>query len=444
MAIGLATVLALFGSFGSFGSNQAFAATAAGSAISNQAQASYVDAASTTRTISSNTVVTTVQQVGAVTIGSNGSKNIGPGQTASFTHTITNTGNGPDTFALSTTNSGGFAYSTVQFFADANGDGIADNNVALTNTGVIAAGASFQFIAVATVPSATAAGLSNNLVVTATSQYSASTASNTDTTTVSSISNVDITSNSAGPGAPGAGAGPEAAAVTTNTVNPGATTRFTMYLNNPGNASDSFTLNASTDASFAANILPSGWVVVYRDAGGNPITSANVGAGSNTVVFADVTIPGGASVALTDLYFRAAGNVSGVSDRLHDAVNVVAVTVQTAVVITQALDAACDGVADTAYMQTPITTGASPNACVRYRVTTTNISNATVTTVVVYNNTPAFSTYQGNSTAHPATTSQGTFSSQPADAGTGQFVIAVGTLTAGRSQVLEYGVKISP
>lgn len=424
---------------------KAWAATAAGSVISNQAQASYLDAASTTRSISSNTVVTTVQQVGAVTMGSNGARNVAPGQVASFPHTITNTGNGNDSYALSSTNSGGFGYSGVQFFADANGDGIADNNTPITTAGPIPAGGTFGFVAVATVPAATAAGGTNSLVVTATSQFTpGASASNTDSTTVSSVSTVDITSNSAGPGAPGAGAGPEASAVTTNTVNPGGTTRFTMYLNNPGNASDTYTLSASTDPSFAALNLPSGWTVVFRDAGGNVITAANVGPGSNTAVFADVTVPGGAGTALTDLYFRAVGNTSGVSDRIHDAVNVVPAAVQTSVVITQALDAACDGTADTAYVQTPITNGANPNSCVRYKVTTTNISSTTVTAVVVTNAIPAYSLYQGTSTPQPATTTQGSFTQLPIDGGAGQFAVNVGVLTAGQAHVLEYGVKIVP
>lgn len=424
---------------------QAGAATAAGSVISNTAQASYLDAGSTSRTISSNTVVTTVQQVGAVTMGSNGSKSVAPGQLASYAHTITNTGNGSDTYTLSSTNSGAFGYGTVQFFADANGDGVADNNTAITTAGPIPAGGTFQFVAVATVPAGTSAGGTNSLVVTATSQFTpGATASNTDSTTVSSVSTVDITSNSSGPSAPGAGAGPETSAVTTNTVNPGGTTRFTLYLNNPGNASDSYTLSASTDASFAALNLPSGWTAVFRDAGGNAITSATVGANSNVAVFVDITVPGGAGIATTDVYFRAVGTTSGSSDRIHDAVSVAASVVHTSVVITQALDAACDGTPDISYVQTPITNGANPNACVRYKVTTTNISSTTVTAVVVTNSIPAYSIYQGASTPVPATTSQGSFTQTPTDGGTGQFAINVGVLAAGQAHVLEYGVKIIP
>ncbi|MGI4846799.1 MAG: hypothetical protein ACRYGK_01470 [Janthinobacterium lividum] len=424
-----------------FASNHAGAATAAGSAISNQALATYVDSASTSRSVTSNTVMTTVQQVGALTIAANGAKNVGPGQVASYPHTITNTGNGTDTFTLSASNTGGFGYPAVQFFVDANGDGIADNATPITSTDAIAPGATFKFVEVATVPAATAAGATNTITVTATSQFTpSSSATNTDTTTVSSVSTVDITSNSAGSNAPGAGPGPEATAVTTNTVNPGSTTRFTMYLNNPGNASDSFLLAASTDGSFGTTTLPSGWTVVFKDAGGSIITSASVGAGSNAVVYADVTVPGGAGTAVTDLYFRALGNTSGSSDRMHDAVNVVPAQVQTAIVITQALDSDCDGIPNGAYQQTPITTGAVPGACIRYRITTTNISSTTVTSVVVYNNVPLFSVYAA--APHPAITSAGTFTQTPADGSAGNFIVNVGTMTAGQVNVVEYGVKI--
>lgn len=426
-----------------FASNHVFAATAAGSAISNQAIATYVDSASASRTVQSNTVTTTVQQVGALTISANGAKNVAPGQVASYPHTITNTGNGTDTYTLSATNSGAFGYPSVQFFLDANGDGIADNATPITSTDAIAPGATYRFVAVATVPAATAAGATNTITMTATSQFTpSSTASNTDTTTVSSTSSVDITSNSAGANAPGAGPGPEASPVVTNTVNPGATTRFTMYLNNPGNATDSFTLSSSTDGTFGSVVLPSGWTVVFKDAGGSTITAASVAAGSNAVVYADVTVPGGAGTAVTDLYFRAVGTSSGTSDRIHDAVNVVPVAVQTAIVITQALDTDCDGIPNGAYQQAVITVGATPGACIRYKITTTNISQTTVTSVIVYNTLPLYSVYQGTSTAHPAITSMGTFTQTPADGGTGNFIVNIGTMTAGQVNVVEYGVKI--
>jgi uncharacterized repeat protein (TIGR01451 family) len=426
-------------------SHQAHAATAAGSAISNQAVANYTDSNATARSVMSNVVMTTVQQVGALTISANGAKTVAPGQPAIYPHTITNTGNGADSFTLSATNAGGFTFPNVQFYLDANGDGIADNATPITSTDSMMVGATFRFVAVGTVPAATAAAATNTITVTATSVFSNSTSSsNTDTTTVSNTSSVDITSNTSGPSAAGAGAGPETTAVTTNTVNPGGTTRFTLYLNNPGNSSETFSLASSTDASFGVTTLPAGWTVVFKDAGGATITNTNVGAGSNVVVYADVTVPSGAGTAVTDVYFRAIGNTSGTSDRIHDAVNVVPVVVQTAIVITQVIDQNCNGFVAAPYQETIITTGAVPNACIRYKVTTTNISANTVTNVVVQNTIPTFATYQGLSTPHPATTTIGTIATTPPDGGMGLFTVNVGTLTAGQSAVLEYGVKIVP
>lgn len=417
------------------------AGTAAGTQISNQATATYLDAALGSHNAASNTVITTVQQVAALTVGAGATKTAAAGSQVVYAQSVTNTGNGSDTFALSSTNSGQFSMTGVVFYADANGDGVADNATAITSTGPLAAGAVFKYVAVATMPGSATAGNTNSIVVTATSGFNgAVSATATDVTTVGAAATVDMTLNSMGAGAPGVGAGVEAGAVATNTTSGGVVTRYKIYLSNAGGSPDTFNLSASTDPTFGALTLPSGWTVVYRDASNQVITAATVAAGGNVQVWADVTPPAGSPAATTDLYFRAMSPTTNVTDRMHVAVTVASGSILVNLSKTQALDANCDGVADTAFSATPITIGAVPGACIRYQITATNAGTAVVNTVVISDVVPVNTTY--HATVSAAVT-QGLFTAPLANT-TGTVTGAIGTLIVGQSESLTFGVRINP
>ncbi len=163
----------------------AMAAAPAGTTIGNQASATYMDAGSVSRTVTSNAVVTAVQQVASLTLTANNTKTGAIGGQMYFPHTLTNTGNGPDTFTLSPGQSGTVTLTGVAFYADANGDGIPDSSTAITTTGQIASGRVFKLVASGTIPGSAVAGNTNTLTVTATSVFTpATTAANTDSTTV--------------------------------------------------------------------------------------------------------------------------------------------------------------------------------------------------------------------------------------------------------------------
>jgi uncharacterized repeat protein (TIGR01451 family) len=420
---------------------QAYAATAAGTSITNQATATYVDSTATARSATSNTVITVVQQVASIGLSAGSAKNAAPGAQVTYAHSITNNGNGSDTFALASSNTGAYAMTGVVFYADANGDGIADNATPITTTGTLAPGAVFRVVAVATLPAGATNGSTNNLVVTATSGFNgAITASATDTTTVLTGASIDITANSSGPAAPGAGPGVEASAVTTNTTAAGTTTRFTMYLNNSGGSADTFNLAASTDPTFGGTVLPTGWSVVFRDANGQVITSATANAGTAALVYADVTVAPGAPDGTTDLYFRALSPTSGVNDRIHDAVTVVDFGPQVTLAKTQALDANCDGVADTAFSAANITAGAIPGACIRYEIVATNVGITNVGGVVISDNIPANTVYHA---AVLASTTQGIVIT-PLPGTPGTIVDTVGGLAPSQTAKLAFGVRITP
>lgn len=434
-AIALAVILA-----GAYGTN-AHAVTAAGTSITNQATATYLDSTLTSRSATSNTVVTVVQQVASIGLSAGSTKNAAPGAQVTYAHTITNNGNGADTFALAATNSGAYMMTGVVFYADANGDGIADNATPITTTGNLAPGAVFRVVAVATLPAGATNGASNNVVITTTSGFNgAVTATATDTTTVLTSASIDMTANASGGAAPGAGPGVEATAVVTNTTSAGTTTRYTLYLNNSGGSTDVFNLAASTDGTFGATTLPSGWTVVFRDANGQVITSSSVAAGTSALGYADVTVAPGAADGTTDLYFRALSPTSGVTDRLHAAVTVVTAGPQVTLAKTQALDANCDGVADTAFSAANITTGAVPGACIRYEITATNVGATNVSGVVISDNIPANTVYHA---AVLATTTQGIVVT-PLPGTVGTVVDTVGGLIPNQSAKLSFGVRITP
>ena len=155
------------------GSTAAYAAApAAGTSIGNQASATYTDGSGTSRTVTSNTVQTVVQQVASLTLSSNGNKSAAVGSTVYYSHTLTNTGNGTDTFALTSASasSNPFVPSSITIYPDANGTGV-PSGPAITSSAALAAGATFQFIVAVVVPGTATSGQTNVQTVTATSGF---------------------------------------------------------------------------------------------------------------------------------------------------------------------------------------------------------------------------------------------------------------------------------
>src|SRR5262245_12743887 len=189
------------------------AAPPAGTSIGNQASATYTDNSNTPRTATSNVAITIVQQVSSFTLTTDGQARYGaPGGQVFFPHTLRNTGNGTDTFDLSAANASSgddFNLNSLALYTDANGDGLPDNTTAIVSSGALAAGASFQFVAVGVVPGSETAPHTAILRVIANGTATASPAAaqtNSDTVTVTANAVVTVTkSMSASSGAPGSG-----------------------------------------------------------------------------------------------------------------------------------------------------------------------------------------------------------------------------------------------
>lgn len=301
----------------------------AGTSISNQASATYTDGSNVVRTVTSNVVQTTVLQVASLTLVQNGAQNATPGSLVYYPHTLTNTGNGSDTFSL-TASSGAVAFSmtSVQIFAD-NGSG-QPTGPPITTTGPLASNAAFKFIVVGTLPGTATAGQTNAITVTSTSVFDGTkTATNTDTTSVTNNAVVTLTKAvSATSGAPNSG--PYTYSLTyTNTGNSTATavvisdTLAAGLTYNTGSARWSVTgttaLNDTTlggPSGTAPNTLTSKY-----DLAGKlfSVTLAQVAPGQSgiisfTVNVAAGTVPGLINNTATESYNNGATTVTGSSN----------------------------------------------------------------------------------------------------------------------------------
>ena len=170
------------------------AAPTAGSNISNIATASYTDGNGASKTVTSNQVKTIVLQVSSFTLVADRNATINPNGTATLSHTLTNTGNGTDTFTLNVSQLDGddFDLNNVHIYLDSNQDGVPDNNTEITSV-TLTANQSVGIIVVSTVPVDQADGKKAKYTLNATAGFDTTVKdSNTDTVTVSAGASMQI------------------------------------------------------------------------------------------------------------------------------------------------------------------------------------------------------------------------------------------------------------
>lgn len=168
----------------------------AGVTIGNQASASYIDTANPGVPLASasNTVTTTVSQVYSFTLTAPGFQTRPLNQQVCYPHTITNTGNGNDSFALSAPVMGGtiIHVAPINYYLDADGNGVPDNGTAITtSTALTSAGPTsvFRFVVCANTPTTGTTGQTGTITVNANSAGSPGvTQSVVDTTTIGNCS----------------------------------------------------------------------------------------------------------------------------------------------------------------------------------------------------------------------------------------------------------------
>lgn len=146
------------------------------SSIGNQATATYIDNGSNNQSVTSNTVVTTVQQVAGVTITAGVTKQVSVGGQVTFSHIITNTGNGSDSFAITAVDAGAgaFNFTNIKIYPDADKNGVADNFTEITVTPAIdrvGLNNTYGVVIVADIPATATDGQFEDITVTATSNH---------------------------------------------------------------------------------------------------------------------------------------------------------------------------------------------------------------------------------------------------------------------------------
>jgi trimeric autotransporter adhesin len=261
------------------------AAPPAGSSIGNQASATYTDSSGVTRTATSNVAVTIVQQVASFTITSDNTRVVSPGGQVAFPHTLVNTGNGLDSFNLSVAQLAGdsFDLTAVAIYADANGDGIPDNNTPITSTGNLAAGATFKFVIVANTPATQTDGQTATIQINASSVFNnAVTGSNTDTATVSANAVVTVTK----------------AISASSGGSPSGPITYTLTFNNTG--------NSTATSVTLMDVIPSGMSYVagsgrWSGSGATTLTDAAGGDPAGILYDFGVTQPGRVTAIISSL-----------------------------------------------------------------------------------------------------------------------------------------------
>lgn len=319
------------------------AANVPASILTNTGEYLFHDGSVTTSPFTTNPVKFEVlQAVGVVTNGSVGSSvdgtsepivvaSIPQGGTAVFNDYVWNTGNGVDSFDLTLINSNFPAGTVLHLFqADGNTPLLDTNGNGIPDTGNLDPNTNALIVIKATLPPSVTGSTPYSVSLQATS-FKDNSQANPAINTLNAIgaNSVDLTNTAAlgQPGVLGAGAGPEAVAVTTNNAMPGNKSGFVLYINNTSSVADNFNLQASTDSSFASVAIPAGWQVRFLDEQGKAITNTGpIPAGANKRVFVEVSVPANATSSIVDLYFRALSPITGASDIKHDAVAVGAVT----------------------------------------------------------------------------------------------------------------------
>lgn len=264
----------------------AFAAgTPAGTAITNYATGEYRDAnGNSLPSVTSNTVTTIVSQVAGVDISpSTAVNNILLEHTVSYALTLTNTGNGTDTYDLTKVIVSGGAVNTAAIYYDANGNGVADAGESeVTATSELAADATYDLVIVVTNVSGADQSYSTE-TVTATSQFNASVsdASVLTTTVSASVLTVTMTADNLSP-------------------RPGDVVTFTIYGENNGTATSKHVVIVSPIATNLTYVPGSMKIMTVSrtDAADDDSSDFNV-TNANSVTFTWGDAPQGASGSLT-------------------------------------------------------------------------------------------------------------------------------------------------
>lgn len=348
---------------------------------------------------------------GGPTAGSSGqdtgvpvdTKTTAPGTAVTFPLSVKNTSTIPDNFNLSST--GLPSGWTVQYYVDANKDGVPDG-AAITNTGNIPAGATVNLIAVVT-PSANQAPITQNVVFTVSSPATGLTDSMTDQVVVSTKRSLSLAADNVGQVAPGGTVTYTHTLTNNGTITEGTTAGSLPYTltNNQSGWTTTLYVDLNNNGLADNNELVTGndlgALIANYDADNN--STLGLEAGQSIKLFIKVEAPANANAGVqnSNVLTVSPTIVSGTTTSSVSNTDLTTVNDgQIRLVKEQALNAACDGIADTNTSFTQSDLSAKPGTCVIYRITATNQGNVPVTVVKINDTVPTYTTLVPNSASN--------------------------------------------
>ena len=387
---------------------------------------------------------------GGPTAGSSGqdtgipvdTKTTAPGTAVTFPLSVTNNSATPDNFNLSST--GLPSGWTVQYYVDANKDGVPDG-AAITNTGNIPASSTVNLIAVVT-PSANQAPITQNVVFTVSSPATGLSDSMTDQVVVSAKRSLSLTADNVGQ------------------VAPGGTVTYTHTLTNNGTITEGTTAGS---LPYTLTNTQSGWTTtLYVDLNNNGLADNNelvtgndlgaliatynpdndstsgLEAGQSIKLFIKVEAPANATAGVqnSNVLTVSPTTVSGTTTAPVSNTDLTTVNDGQVRLTKEQAIADCTSGVPGAYSQNTIS--AKPGTCVAYRITAKNEGNVAVTNVQISDATPAYTTFQAIADKSPAVTNA-TAGTPPAHNGTGSVTATQATLAPNTTAVLQFVVKIN-
>ncbi|MBW4018344.1 DUF11 domain-containing protein [Moraxella osloensis] len=387
---------------------------------------------------------------GGPTAGSSGqdtgvpvdTKTTAPGTAVTFPLSVTNNSTTPDNFNLSST--GLPSGWTVQYYVDANKDGVPDG-AAITNTGNIPASSTVNLIAVVT-PSANQAPITQNVVFTVSSPATGLSDSMTDQVVVSAKRSLSLAADNVGQVAPGGTVTYTHTLTNNGTITEGATAGslpYTLTNNQPGWTTTLY-VDLNNNGRADNNELVTGNDLGALIATYNPDNDSTSGleAGQSIKLFIKVEAPANATAGVQNSNVLTISPTTVSDTAMSPVSNTDLTTVndgQVRLTKEQAIADCTSGVPG-AYSQNTIS--AKPGTCVAYRITAKNEGNVAVTNVQISDATPAYTTFQAIADKSPAVTNA-TAGTPPAHNGTGSVTATQATLAPNTTAVLQFVVKIN-
>lgn len=268
--------------------------TAAGTVVQNTASMDYNNSGGEAQpTVTSNAASVTVSQVASAQSAPASASGAGqPGDTLYYAVTITNKGNGADTFTLAASSASSPAWTVVIYKDDGAGSGTANDGVhqsgethVAANTGSLAAEATFKCFAAVTIPAGTARGAADTTTLTATSQFDATKKATSSFSTTVSGAAMSLSKS-----------------VDKSQAAPGDAIRYTITYSNTGDASATSVVikdTIPTAVTYVANSVKVGGVAKTDAADADNVTVASgvvtislgtVAAGANGTITFDATV----------------------------------------------------------------------------------------------------------------------------------------------------------